>query len=269
MEKMPQASGQISGIWLPLITPFQDGMVDEPSLRQLVRYYRKAPLDGFIVAATTGEGLTLDDAETEHVARVVAAELDGSKPLYLGLCGADTRKLIARLRATEPWPIAGYLIACPYYSRPSQAGLARHFAALADATARSILVYNIPYRTGVRDAPRARGAQQYRRRQGLLRRSRPELRAPAPAAARPRRAHGRRCLLPRRARARRRWRHSRLGAYRSRGVCRGAQRISARRSPRGAPMLAGPRRCRALALWRTQSGTDQALALARRAHRFA
>jgi len=149
MEKMPQASGQISGIWLPLITPFQDGMVDEPSLRQLVRYYRKAPLDGFIVAATTGEGLTLDDAETEHVARVVAAELDGSKPLYLGLCGADTRKLIARLRATEPWPIAGYLIACPYYSRPSQAGLARHFAALADATARSILVYNIPYRTGV------------------------------------------------------------------------------------------------------------------------
>ena len=53
------------------------------------------------------------------------------------------------MRATSTWPVDGYLIACPYYTRPSQEGLYRHFAALAGATARPILVYNIPYRTGV------------------------------------------------------------------------------------------------------------------------
>ena len=57
--------------------------------------------------------------------------------------------MIRRLAATADWPIAGYLIACPYYSRPSQDGLYRHFAALAGSTARPIILYNIPYRTGV------------------------------------------------------------------------------------------------------------------------
>ncbi|HEV2549297.1 MAG TPA: 4-hydroxy-tetrahydrodipicolinate synthase [Stellaceae bacterium] len=140
---------RLSGIWLPLITPFREGALDEPSLRRLVRHYRAAPVDGLIVAATTGEGLTLDDAETERVVAAVAAELEGAKPLYLGLCGSDTRRLVARPRMTAEWPIAGYLIACPYYSRPSQAGLALHFTALADAAAHPIVVYNIPYRTGV------------------------------------------------------------------------------------------------------------------------
>jgi 4-hydroxy-tetrahydrodipicolinate synthase len=139
----------LSGIWLPLITPFREGALDEPSLRRLARHYRAAPVEGFIVAATTGEGLTLDDAETERVVTAVAAELDSEKPLYLGLCGSDTRRLVSRLGMTKGWPIAGYLIACPYYSRPSQAGLALHFTALADAAAHPLLVYNIPYRTGV------------------------------------------------------------------------------------------------------------------------
>jgi 4-hydroxy-tetrahydrodipicolinate synthase len=139
----------LSGIWLPLITPFREGALDEPSLRRLARHYRAAPVEGFIVAATTGEGLTLDDAETERVVTAVAAELGSEKPLYLGLCGSDTRRLVSRLGMTKGWPIAGYLIACPYYSRPSQAGLALHFTALADAAAHPILVYNIPYRTGV------------------------------------------------------------------------------------------------------------------------
>jgi 4-hydroxy-tetrahydrodipicolinate synthase len=138
-----------SGIWLPLTTPFREGALDEPSLRRLARHYRAAPVEGFIVAATTGEGLTLDDAETERVVSAVAAELGGEKPFYLGLCGSDTRHLVSRINMTAAWPIGGYLIACPYYSRPSQAGLALHFTALADAATHPIIVYNIPYRTGV------------------------------------------------------------------------------------------------------------------------
>ena len=134
---------------MPLITPFRDGALDETSLRRMARHYLGQPIDGFILAATTGEGLTIDEDETERLVAIVAAEVAGRAPVYLGISGSDTRKLVKALAHTAPWPIDGYLIACPYYTRPSQEGLYRHFAALAGATERPILVYNIPYRTGV------------------------------------------------------------------------------------------------------------------------
>ena len=139
----------IEGIWLPLVTPFRDGALDEASLRRMVRHYLGQPLDGFILAATTGEGLTIDEDETERLVSVVAAEIGGRRPIYLGISGSDTRKVAETLAHTAAWPVDGTLIACPYYTRPSQEGLYRHFAALAAATDRPILIYNIPYRTGV------------------------------------------------------------------------------------------------------------------------
>ncbi|MEA2873044.1 MAG: 4-hydroxy-tetrahydrodipicolinate synthase [Hyphomicrobiales bacterium] len=139
----------IQGLWLPLVTPFRDGALDEASLRRMVRHYREQPVDGFILAATTGEGLTIDEDETERLVAIAAAEVAGKTPIYLGVSGSDTRKLVKALARTSTWPIDGTLIACPYYTRPSQEGLYRHFAALAGATDRPILVYNIPYRTGV------------------------------------------------------------------------------------------------------------------------
>lgn len=140
------------GIWLPLITPFRDGALDEVSLRRLMRHYAAEPIDGFILAATTGEGLTLDDTEVETLIDIVTAELAAigrRVPVYLGLCGSDTRKLVKSLQESAAWAVDGYLIACPYYTRPSQDGLVKHFSALADTTERPILIYNIPYRTGV------------------------------------------------------------------------------------------------------------------------
>jgi 4-hydroxy-tetrahydrodipicolinate synthase len=140
---------RIAGLWLPLVTPFKDGRLDETSLTRLVRHYAGEPVDGLILAATTGEGLTLDEDEAERLVAVTAAARDRRLPIFLGVSGADTRKLALALARTAPWPIDGYLIACPYYVRPPQEGLYRHFALLAGATARPIIVYNIPYRTGV------------------------------------------------------------------------------------------------------------------------
>jgi 4-hydroxy-tetrahydrodipicolinate synthase len=140
------------GIWLPLITPFKDGAFDEVSALQLVRYYVGAPVDGFILGATTGEGLTLGEEEAGRYADICRREIDaagGRVQLYLGLSGSDTRKGVKALTHTSSWPVDGYLITCPYYTRPSQEGLSRHFAALANATRRPIMLYNIPYRTGV------------------------------------------------------------------------------------------------------------------------
>jgi 4-hydroxy-tetrahydrodipicolinate synthase len=140
---------RIQGIWLPLVTPFRDGELDEASLRRMARHYLSQPIDGLILAATTGEGLTLEDDETARLVDSVGAEVAGRIPLYLGVSGSYTRKLARTLEQTAAWPVAGYLIACPYYTRPSQEGLYRHFVALAGATERPILIYNIPYRTGV------------------------------------------------------------------------------------------------------------------------
>lgn len=140
------------GLWLPLITPFRDGMLDEASLRRLVQHYAGEPIDGLILAATTGEGLTLDEAEVERLVALVAEELAAigrRLPLFLGLSGSDTRKVAKALQRSAVWPLDGYLITCPYYTRPSQEGMVRHFSTLAENTARPIMIYNIPYRTGV------------------------------------------------------------------------------------------------------------------------
>ena len=141
-----------SGLWLPLITPFRDGELDERSLRRLVTHYAAEPIDGFILGATTGEGMALGEAEGERLVGITNETLAAagkSIPVYFGLSGSDTLKTVKALERTAPWDITGYLIACPYYTRPSQRGLFAHFSALADATARPILIYNIPYRTGV------------------------------------------------------------------------------------------------------------------------
>jgi 4-hydroxy-tetrahydrodipicolinate synthase len=151
-QARPHTRARLSGIWLPLVTPFRDGALDEASLRRLVAHYAAEPIDGLILAATTGEGLTLDDEELERLASITTAGLEQAGrciPLYLGLSGSDTRKGVEALRRTSSWPVDGYLIACPYYTRPSQLGLLQHFSALADATSKPILIYNIPYRTGV------------------------------------------------------------------------------------------------------------------------
>ena len=143
---------RLQGLWLPLVTPFRDGELDEASLRRLVEHYARGPVDGFILAATSGEGMTLEMAELERIVtltRATIAECRRTMPICLGLSGAGTAKLADTLDETADWPIDGYLIASPYYLRPSQRGLLQHFSALADHAAWPIVLYNIPYRTSV------------------------------------------------------------------------------------------------------------------------
>jgi 4-hydroxy-tetrahydrodipicolinate synthase len=149
---MTDLRSQLQGLWLPLVTPFRDGELDEASLRRLVRHYAAGPVDGLILAATSGEGLTLGVAELERLVALTRTEIGGSGrylPVCLGLSGSNTRKMLDTLDETAAWPIDGYLIASPYYSRPSQRGLSQHFSLLADHASWPIVLYNIPYRTSV------------------------------------------------------------------------------------------------------------------------
>jgi 4-hydroxy-tetrahydrodipicolinate synthase len=142
----------LQGLWLPLVTPFRNGQIDGASLRRLVARYASAPIDGFILGATTGEGLTLDIGELERIAALTRAEVRAGGraiAIYLGLSGSNTAKMCETLDETAAWPIDGYLISTPYYTRPSQRGLLQHFTVLADRAAHPVMLYNIPYRTGV------------------------------------------------------------------------------------------------------------------------
>ncbi|MGY3235855.1 MULTISPECIES: 4-hydroxy-tetrahydrodipicolinate synthase family protein [unclassified Bradyrhizobium] len=143
---------RMHGLWLPLVTPFRDGRLDEVSLRRLTRHYGAQSIDGFILGATSGEGMTLRDAELERLVAIVRDEMAAGRrsiPIGLGLSGADTSRLKERLDETADWPIDFYLIASPYYVRPSQRGISAHFEALADHAAWPLALYNIPYRCAV------------------------------------------------------------------------------------------------------------------------
>jgi 4-hydroxy-tetrahydrodipicolinate synthase len=155
VHSTPEASrlrSHLGGLWLPLITPFCDGVVDEISLRRLVHHYARLPVDGLILAATSGEGLTLGMTELEWMVTVTREVITEGKrylPICLGIAGSHTRKMCHTLDETAGWPIDGYLISSPYYSRPSQRGLKQHFLTLADHASWPIVLYNIPYRAGV------------------------------------------------------------------------------------------------------------------------
>ena len=180
---------RLRGLWLPLITPFRDGLLDETSLRRLVRHYIALPVNGLVLAATTGESLTLSPLETERLVFTVRDEAGRTKnlPVLLGLSGSNTSALLDTLARTASWPIDGYLISCPYYSRPSQRGLELHFqrARRSRQPSGGALQHSLPDRRQSRQrgdaAPRL--ASQYRRTEGLLRRPQPVARAVAPASA--------------------------------------------------------------------------------------
>ena len=140
---------RFSGVWIPIVTPFVDGEIDYPGYERLVDHYVRAGVAGIIPLGTTGESPTVDETEAETLIERTVAAVDRRVPIVVGVSGNDTRKVVKTVERLERHRIDGLLATCPYYNRPSQDGLRAHFTHLAEATDRPILIYNIPYRTGV------------------------------------------------------------------------------------------------------------------------
>ena len=138
-----------TGVWIPLITPFKDGQVDLTSYRRLIEHYVACGVAALFPLGTTGEAPTLDDAEVDEIVATTVEVAAGRLPVFVGIGGNDTRNVIKTIRRLERLDFAGIVSVCPYYSRPSQDGMQQHFSAIADATDRQIVIYNIPYRTSV------------------------------------------------------------------------------------------------------------------------
>lgn len=139
----------LSGVFVPLITPFRDGAFDAASHRRLIAHYLAAGVAGFVPLGTTGESPALDDDEIDRVTDETVTAVAGRVPVIVGIGGNATHKVVRAVRRVERFAFDGILSVCPYYNRPTQAGLYDHFRALSEATARDILIYNIPYRTAV------------------------------------------------------------------------------------------------------------------------
>ena len=142
-------SAKISGLWLPLVTPFKDGVVDFSSYERLIDHYIACGVDGLFPLGTTGESPALDDDETDELVERTVAKVAGRVPVFVGVGGNATHKVEKALGRLERFAFAGIVSVCPYYNRPSQDGLIAHFRAIAAATDRDVLIYNIPYRTAV------------------------------------------------------------------------------------------------------------------------
>ena len=140
----------ISGAGTALITPFAaDGSVDLKALEELVENNILSGIHFLCVLGTTAETPTLSSAEQAMVRTTVVQTVAGRVPILLGYGSNNTADIIRRMRADRFEGIDALLMVTPYYNKPSQEGLYRHFRAISEASPMPIVLYNVPSRTGV------------------------------------------------------------------------------------------------------------------------
>lgn len=133
-----------------MVTPMNpDGSISDPGLDSLVEHLLATGCDGLVVGGTTGESPTLTDGESARLVRTVAARVAGRAVVTAGVGTYDTAATVRRARDAEAAGADALLLVCPYYSRPSQAGVIAHCHAVADATALPVMLYDVPARTGL------------------------------------------------------------------------------------------------------------------------
>lgn len=137
------------GTFTALVTPFRDGAIDIPALEKLIEGQIAAGIDGVIAVGTTGESPTLSHDEREQVIRLTVTIAKGRCKVLAGTGSNSTQHAMADTKAAEKLGVDGALIVAPYYNKPSQEGLFRHFQAIGQVTELPIMLYNIPGRCGV------------------------------------------------------------------------------------------------------------------------
>lgn len=144
----------LSGCGTAIVTPFtDDGAVDWPALRAFVEWQVAEGIDFIVACGTTGEAQTLTDEERVQVVLAACEVAAGRVPVMAGATSNDTRRAVEETRRMCDAGADVILSASPYYNRPTQDGLRRHFDAVADASARPVVLYNVPGRAGVNLLP--------------------------------------------------------------------------------------------------------------------
>jgi 4-hydroxy-tetrahydrodipicolinate synthase len=138
-----------AGCHIPIITPFKDDLsIDETGLRTLVNcYIEEVGCDGLVPCGTTGESPTLDNREHARVIEIVVDETKGRVPVMPGTGSNSTKEAIEMTKHAESIGASASLQVCPYYNRPTQDGLLKHFETIVMSTKHPLFIYNIPSRS--------------------------------------------------------------------------------------------------------------------------
>jgi 4-hydroxy-tetrahydrodipicolinate synthase len=146
---------KLAGSLVALVTPFDKrGRLSEKALRELIRFQLKAGTSGLIPCGSTGEAATLTHEESRRVLELTLEESEGLVPVVAGVGTNATWKALEMSREAESMGADALLVLAPYYNKPTQDGLYRHFTEVAGSTRLPVVVYNIPGRTGVNIAPK-------------------------------------------------------------------------------------------------------------------
>ncbi len=145
---------RLQGCGTALVTPFTaSGEVDYPALEALVAWQITEGIDFLVPCGSTGEAQTLDEAERARVVETVVRGAAGRVPVMAGATSNDTARAVAETRRMCELGADWILTATPYYNKPTQEGLYRHFMAVLDASTRPVCLYNVPGRTAVNLRP--------------------------------------------------------------------------------------------------------------------
>ena len=133
-----------------IVTPFgENGGIDEASFRKLIDFQIKNKIDGIVPCGTTGESPTLDHEEHQKVIEIAIESANGRVPIIAGTGSNSTKEAIDMTREAADAGADASLQVCPYYNKPTQEGLFRHFSEIAKSVDVPIIIYNIPGRTGM------------------------------------------------------------------------------------------------------------------------
>src|SRR5216684_1399688 len=141
------------GALTALITPFRDGAVDVPALRELIEWQIQSGIDGLFPCGSTGESATLTHAEHDNVVKLTIEQARKRVPVLAGTGSNSTAEAIRLTAAAREMGADGAVLLSPYYNKPTQDGIFRHYKTIAARVDLPLLVYNIPVRTGSNIAP--------------------------------------------------------------------------------------------------------------------
>jgi 4-hydroxy-tetrahydrodipicolinate synthase len=141
------------GALTALITPFRDGAVDVPALRELIEWQIQSGIDGLVPCGSTGESATLTHAEHDAVVKLTIEQARRRVPVIAGTGSNSTAEAIRLTVAAAEMGADGALLLSPYYNKPTQDGIYRHYKTIAASVAIPILLYNIPGRTASNITP--------------------------------------------------------------------------------------------------------------------
>ena len=135
------------GTYTAIVTPFKDGRIDEDRFRKLIDFQIDHGIDGIVPVGTTGEAATLDYDEHLRVIEIAVQQANGRCNIVAGTGSNSTREAIELTQKAEKLGIDGALLASPYYNKPTQEGVYRHYRAIAESTSLKLMLYNVPGRT--------------------------------------------------------------------------------------------------------------------------